>query len=114
MTLIPYLFLRLFYRLAEFLRHWYIESFKIYSHLFISLLEKFDRRFAFKITLRNLFQPLYQDRSAIGYTLGFLFRSARLIMGGFFYLIIIAAAIFFYLVWLAAPLYIVFKIIYAQ
>ena len=113
MTLIPYLFIRLLYRLIEFLRHWYLDSFKIYSHFIISLLEKFDRRFAFKITLRNLFQPLYQDRSLIGYTLGFSFRTSRLIIGGIIYIMMLSAAMFFYLAWLAVPIYIIFKIIYA-
>jgi len=112
MTLIPYLFIRLLYRLIESLRHWYLDSFKIYSHFIISLLEKFDRKFAFKITLRNLFQPLYQDRSLIGYALGFSFRTGRLIIGGIIYIIMLSAAIFFYLAWLAVPIYIIFKIIY--
>lgn len=111
MTLIPYFFIRLFYRLMEFLRHWYFNSFKIYSHFIISLLEKFDRKFAFKITLRNLFQPLYQDRTLIGYVLGFFFRTARLIIGGVFYILIIAIAIFIYFAWLAVLPYIIYKIL---
>lgn len=112
MALIPYLFIRFFYLLWEFLRHWYLGSFKIYSHFIVSLLEKFDRRFAFKITLKNLFQPLYQDRSFIGYILGFIFRIWRLAIGGFIYLIILAGAILIYLAWMTIPIYVVFKIIY--
>ncbi len=111
MTLIPYLFTRIIYRLAEFLRHWYFNSFKIYSHFIISLLEKFDRKFAFRITLKNIFQPLYQDRSFIGYTLGFFFRGIRLIAGGIIYLILLLTAMIFYLAWLAVPIYIVLKIV---
>jgi hypothetical protein len=113
MRFIPYLFTRFSYRLLEFLRHWYIDTFKIYSHFIISLLEKFDRRFAFRITLRNLFRPLYQDRTLIGYVLGFIFRIWRLFIGGFIYLIILAAAIIFYLAWLGIPVYIIFKIFYS-
>lgn len=112
MTFIPYLFNRLFYRLLDFLRHWYFDSFKVYSHFIISLLEKFDRRLAFRITFKNLFHPLYQDRSFIGYILGFSFRASRLAMGGFIYAIMITIAISLYLAWLAIPIYIILKIFY--
>ncbi len=106
-----YLFNRFFYRIFEFLEHWYPGSFKIAGHFFISFLEKLDRTFAFKITLRNIFQPLYSDRSFIGYILGFFFRSWRLIIGGILYLAIGALAIAIYLVWLAVPVFIIFEIL---
>jgi len=111
MTLIPYFISRFFYRLAEFFRHWYFGSFKIYSHFIISLLEKFDRGLAFKITLKYIFQPLYQDRTTIGYILGFFFRSGRLIVGGIVYAVIIIIALFFYLIWLMVPIYIIYRIL---
>jgi hypothetical protein len=111
MTLIPYLFIRFFYRLKEFLRHWYFDSFRLYSNFVISLLEKLDRRLAFKVTLQHLFQPLYQDQTTIGFILGFFFRSARLIVGGFIYLIMAFIAVLVYLAWLAVPLYLIFQII---
>jgi len=113
MTAVIYLFNRFFYRIFEFLEHWYIGSFKVYSHFFISFLEKLDRTFAFKITLRNLFQPLYSDRSFIGYILGFFFRSGRLFISGILYLIIIVLAIFIYLAWLLVPIYIIYKILFS-
>ncbi len=105
-----YLFYRFFYRIAEFLRHWYVKSFWIYSHFVISTLEKFDRRLAFKITFGHLFEPLYQDRTIIGYILGFIFRSLRLIIGGVVYAIIIAVAVLIYLAWLAIPIYVIWRI----
>lgn len=113
MTAAIYLFNRFFYRIFEFLEHWYIGSFKVYSHFFISFLEKLDRIFAFKITLRNILQPLYSDRSFIGYVLGFFFRGWRLIIGGILYLIIIVLAIFIYLAWLLVPIYIIYKILFS-
>jgi hypothetical protein len=112
MTIFPYLISRFFYRLAEFFRHWYISSFRIFSHYVISILEKLDRRFALKITLKHLFQPLYQDRTLIGYILGFFFRSGRLILGGIVYLGVLAIAVFCYFIWLAIPLYIILRVIY--
>ena len=113
MNLISYLTNHFFYRFVEFLRHWYVDSFKIYSHFIISLLEKFDRKLAFKVNVKHLFHPLYQDQSLIGYTLGFFFRSARLIFGGVIYILIIAVAIIIYLAWLAVLPYIIYKIGYS-
>lgn len=105
-----YLIQRFFYRIFEFLRHWYWKSLFIYSHAVITFLERLDKFFALKVTLRHLFQPLYKDYSLIGYILGFLFRVSRIIFSGFVYLLIILSAIFVYLIWLAAPVFIIYKI----
>lgn len=117
MVFIPYLINRFFYRLAEFLRHWYVKSFWIYSHFIISLLEKFDRRLALRVTLSHLFEPLYQDRTILGYILGFIFRSLRLILGMVIYALLIIAAIAVYFTWLLIPVYVIYRIfrgVYAQ
>jgi hypothetical protein len=74
-------------------------------------LEKFDRKLAFKVTVKHLFHPLYQDQTLIGYTLGFFFRTARLMSGGIIYIIIIAVAIFIYLAWLMVLPFIIYKIL---
>ncbi|MFH1347035.1 MAG: hypothetical protein ABIH10_02185 [Spirochaetota bacterium] len=111
MTALIYIINRFFYRFVEFWRHWYVGSFKIASHIFLSLLEKLDKRVALKITFKNFFQPLYQDRSFIGYFLGIIFRSFRLFFGGIFYLFLGFLAIIIYLFWLAIPVLIIFEII---
>ncbi len=111
MNFIFYLIKRFYHCLIEFLRHWYLNSFKIYSHFVISFFEKLDRRLAFKITARHLFHPLYQDRTFIGYTLGFFFRSIRLVIGGIVYITMIVIAVLIYLTWLIIPPYIIYKII---
>lgn len=105
-----YLFDRFIYRISHFIRHWYVDSFFSYSHFVISRLEDIDQTIALKITWRNLFQPLYQERNIIGYVLGFIFRSIRLVLGGAIYgaIIIISAALF--LVWVSIPPYILLKI----
>jgi len=74
-------------------------------------MESLDRRLAFKTTLKYIFHPLYQDRSFIGYVLGFFFRIARLIVGAAVYAVIIAVSVALYLLWAAAPLCAIFKII---
>ena len=108
--IIIYLFKRFIYRLKEFLRHWYIKSFFIYFDFVVSFLERLDRIFAFKITLRFLFHPLYGDYSVLGRILGFIFRINRLIVAGLVYSAVIVVAVILYLVWLTAPIYIVYRI----
>ena len=111
MTVFIYIINRFFYRFVEFWRHWYVGGFKIGSHIFLSLLEKLDRKVALRITLKNFFHPLYQDRSFIGYFLGIIFRSIRLFFGGIFYLFMAIIAVAIYLFWFAVPLLIIFEIV---
>ncbi|MEK7634321.1 MAG: hypothetical protein AAB396_00330 [Patescibacteria group bacterium] len=108
--LITYLLNRFIFRIKEFIRHWYIKSFFVYSQFIVSILEKLDRYFALKITWRHIFEPLYQDRTILGYLLGFIFRFWRLAIGGLFYSLIILAAAGLYLVWLLIPFFIIYKI----
>ena len=102
---------RTLHRFAEFFRHWYIVSFYLIGRYLISFLERLDRTLAFRITLTYLFQPLYQDYTVIGYILGFLFRSSRLVVGGLIYAAIILTAAALYLVWLLVPVYIIYRIV---
>ncbi|MEK7149469.1 MAG: hypothetical protein AAB757_00615 [Patescibacteria group bacterium] len=102
---------RISFRISNFIRHWYFTSFQIYAGFIVSLLEKFDKFFAFKITRRNLFKPLYQDSSIIGYVLGFFFRFWRLVFGGVFYAVFLALALAAFVGWSAIPIFIFYKII---
>ena len=104
-----YLANRFLYRVTEFLRHWYINAIFIISHKTTNLLERLDRRLALKITLRNWLRPLYQDYTFIGYVLGIVFRTLRIMAGIMIYLIVIAAAIAFYFVWAATPFWIIYR-----
>lgn len=99
-----YLAYRLIYRIFDAIRDWYVGGFLSVGHSMINVLECFDRFFALKITLRNIFQPLYQDHTAVGHLFGFVFRSARLFAGAlvYFFVILIAAAI--YIVWAGIPI----------
>jgi len=99
------------YRVLEFFRHWYVGGFLTASHLSLNVLERFDRIFAFKITLKNLFQPLYQDYSVIGYLWGFVFRSFRLIAGSIVYGALVLISVTLYLIWVAIPIYIIYNIL---
>lgn len=109
--LVIYAFNRFIFRVAEFIRHWYVDFFKFYSHKTISLLERLDRVFALKITLEHWLEPLYQDRTISGYIFGFIFRTLRILIGAAIYLIIISIAFFFYLIWASIPFILTMKII---
>lgn len=106
---LAYLGYRFFYRIKEFIYNWYAGGFRVIGRETLNVLENLDRFFAWRINLRNLFQPLYQDHSVVGHTLGFIFRSARILAGSFFYLLIIAAAILVYLIWIASPIYLIYS-----
>jgi hypothetical protein len=96
---------RFFYRIADFLRHWYIKSAYMYYDFVVNRLRKMDYVLAWRITAKNLFEPLYGDYSFIGHIMGFIFRSTRLLMASLIYIVVFMCAIVAYLVWLAIPIY---------
>ncbi len=106
---VPYIIGRFFYRMGEFLRHWYVKSARMYTDYVFGLLRRMDRTLAWRITLKYLFRPLYGDYSFIGRVLGFIFRLFRLIVGGVIYLFVFAVAIFAYLVWIFLLPYLVLR-----
>lgn len=91
------------YRLAEFFRHWYVKSARIYFNFVLDRLERLDYFFAWRITARHLFDPLYRDYSLVGYVLGFFFRSFRLLVASAVYVLGAAFAFACYVVWLLLP-----------
>lgn len=106
-----YLGHRFLYRITEFFRHWYVKSGKMYFDRVLNKLERVDYYFAWKITLKKLFEPLYGDYSTIGLILGFVFRTGRLVAGTLVYALIFLFVIGLYLIWLFVPIYIIYRII---
>lgn len=105
-----YLANRFSYRFLAFFRHWYLESLGVMTEFFNRLLWRLDQTLALKVTIRHFFEPLYQDRTFLGYVLGFFFRSARVLVASIIYLFIIALAVLIYLFWAAAPVYAIFRL----
>ncbi|MDP1689067.1 MAG: hypothetical protein Q8L47_02965 [bacterium] len=105
-----YILKNIFSQTAEFFTHWYIGGYRAISRHLIDFLEELDRTIAFRITLHYFGAPLFQDRTIIGYILGFVFRSFRLLLGGLFYIVVIALAICIYIAWAGIPLFIIYKI----
>ena len=104
-----YLAQRFICRIWMFFYDWYVGGFRVIGGKVIGILESLDRTWAFRITLRNLFKPLYGDHSFLGSILGFFFRFWRLLIAGIFYAFIIAAGLAVYLGWGAIPVYVVSK-----
>ena len=111
MTLsVIYLFQRFFYRLAEFLRHWYWDSGYWITRQAINILERLDRFFALRINFRLLFKPLYQDYTIVGRVLGFVLRSIRVAAASVIYFLVIVIATTVYFFWALIPVLIFFNV----
>ena|SRR3989344_5796052 len=106
-----YLLNHLAKRVLDFFRHWYADGFIRASDWTLSGLEQLDRRFAVRITVKNWFQPLYQDFTVIGYIWGFIFRTIRILVGLSVYSVFILSAIALFALWSAMPLFVIYKII---
>ena len=76
----------------------------MYFNFVVTRFEHLDRKLAWKVTLKNLFQPLYKDYTPVGYVLGFIFRSIRVIIASFIYVILFFVAVFVYFIWVATPI----------
>ncbi len=105
-----YLIHRLLSRLRLFADHWYVGGFYFFYSQTVFVLGRLDRTIALRITLRNLTEPLYQDRSFIGYLLGFIFRSLRSLVGFLLYAILTLLAVSLYIIWASIPLFVLVKI----
>lgn len=108
---IVYIFKRFFFRIYYFLYHWYVRGFQKTANWTMNQLEKFDYAFAVKINLQNIFQPLYQDYSFLGYVLGFILRSFRILVAMVFYISFSIVCFLGFMVWAATPIFAVYQII---
>lgn len=100
---LAYLAGRFAYRIGDFLRHWYVDGFRRFSHATVSVLEVLDRRFALLVTLRHFFVPLYQDYTLIGYIMGIFFRFWRVCIALIMYAVIIVVGAAAYAMWALIP-----------
>jgi len=98
---------------AEFINHWYVRSFLNMTEYMLNLFSELDKSFALKVNLRNLFKPLYQDRNPIGYSMGFLFRTTRILMALIVYSLTFSITALLYAAWLLVPIFFLYKAITA-
>lgn len=107
---VAYLIQRFFYRIWQFLSHWYVGGYFAIGGKFLNILEYLDQTIALRITLKYFWQPLYRDYSFIGYMIGIPARAARTLAGFVAYGVVLAVGIATYLAWAAIPLYFLFSI----
>jgi len=106
-----YIFNQTLLEIFEFFIHWYVGGYRNFSRRLVGFLAELDRLIAFRITLHYFGKPLFQDKSLVGYILGFFFRSSRLLLGGIFYIFVILLAVCLYVAWAAVIPFIIFKIV---
>ncbi len=104
-----FLIYRFFYRIKEFLIHWYVDSIRIYWDFVLDKLARIDYYLAWRVTFRHFFHPLFKDYSIIGYIMGFIFRFCRLVVATVIYVFIFSIAIVLYFLWLLALPYILYR-----
>lgn len=97
-----------------FTKHWYFDSLLFLYGRLLGILRKLERKFAIKINIHFIFQPLYQERSIMGYVLGFLFRSLRITVGVLLYFLIIILFAMIYFMWFFIPIFVLLKIFYVK
>ncbi|HOK20817.1 MAG TPA: hypothetical protein PLX73_00585 [Candidatus Paceibacterota bacterium] len=98
-----------FNRIKLFLKHWYPNSFIRFWNFLVQTLRSLDRTFAIKITARHWLEPLYQDRTVVGYILGFIFRTLRIAIAAVLYLAIFGVVMFAYIVWAVTPIFLIIR-----
>ncbi len=77
----------------------------------LGALGSLDRTFAIKITLRHFFEPLYRDKTFIGYILGVVFRTFRVLIGLFVYAILLFIIFAMYILWALVLPYVVYRLL---
>src|SRR3990167_2139634 len=108
-----YVVQRLFSRVGDFFHHWYVDGSRGFFHAFITFLERLDRTFAVRITMRYFFSPLYKDYTAPGRILGVVFRSGRIVIGLAVYAAAACVFLVLYGAWLVLPALLIFSPLYA-
>lgn len=103
-----YLLNRLFFRISDFFHHWYLDGSRAILHRFVSAFESLDQTFALRVTLRYFWKPLYGDYTIVGHIFGFFFRSGRILIAVFIYILLGLIAVALYIAWLVLPFAILF------
>ncbi len=104
-----YLLWQIYYGITNFLEDWYIDGFRWWlGHLF-GFLEALDKGFALKVTLRHFTEPLYGDRTIVGFFLGLIWRTLRIIIASVVYLLILSVAGLLFFLWVALPPLLLYK-----
>lgn len=100
---LTYIIYRFFWRIYEFLKHWYYGGTKQIIYFWFASLRYFDRFLAFKINLENFWKPMYGDYSLMGRILSLIFRFLRFLTAIVLYFLISALFLVLVLIWNLIP-----------
>ncbi len=106
-----YLAVRFVYRIGDFFHHWYVDGSRAILRKFVQVAHDLEQTFALRVTLMHFSEPLYKDYTTMGRILGVIFRTGRIIVAGFTYLVLAIFGAMAYVAWLAIPALIAFFII---
>ncbi len=108
---VRYIINRIVIWIADFMDRWYINGFRFLILVFINRLARYDRVLALRVNIKNIFKPMYQDRSVTGYIFALIFRPVRIVMALIFYTAFSLLFIMIYAVWALIPLYLIIQTI---
>lgn len=72
--------------IETFISFWYKDIPKHFWQNFLELFDGLERKFAVRITLENIFVPLWQDYSLLGRIISFPIRISKILIGILIYL----------------------------
>ncbi len=98
-----YIVVRLFYRIADFFHHWYVDGTRAFLRRAMVILHGMNRTFAVFVTFKHFFEPLYKDYSIPGRVWGVIFRTGRVFLGIIFTLCFFTLFLVVYLIWILLP-----------
>ncbi len=98
-----YLLRRAGFRIYKFFYDWYAGGFFIASHIVMNVFGGLESFFALRITMKNLFVPLFGDSGLVGRVLGFLLRSLRILIAAVVYALVFMLGVSGYFVWAFIP-----------
>jgi len=92
-----------------FFKHWYIDASKTWLKTAMTLFSELEQALALVVTLKHLFEPLYQDYTLMGQAIGPFFRMGRVILTLGIYIILAAIFLASYIVWIFLPVFLIFQ-----
>ncbi len=102
--MLNYLILTPLFYLWSFLVHWYFNGGKVALHLLVRSLEFFDSFFAIRETASNIFVPLYQDYSIVGYIISLPTRLLLVTISSIIYLSLSVICLVLFTIWALLPI----------
>jgi hypothetical protein len=82
---------------------WFVALPWWFSQVMVRVLRRIDNEFALMVTVRNLFTPLYGDKTVFAYVVGTPLRLGRIVISLFIYSCIVCVFAGLIIMWWAIP-----------